>query len=456
MVGAFASDSRRSWVSSGATRQRRRRRTGVSGGVTRASLGWLQMPAGGVLAWGVVALLVLALAAGWVLWTGMRPGYDAYGWLVWGRQALHLDLDTNGALSWKPLTFVFTFAYALVGRGPQLWLWMITSAAGALAGAAFAGRIAFRLAGGRATWAAWVAAVFAAAGVLGISGYAQLVLLADSDPLVVALCLAAIDSHLCGHHRLAFWILVLASLGRPEAALFACVYAGWLWRSAPAGRGAWVLGVALIPAAWFVVPALTSHSWFTAGDLALGSPNVIHGSKLTGVIDRFRGLYELPMQLAGLSAVALAVIRRDRVWLALIAAAAVWVFLEIALAYHGWSAVPRYLIEPAAVMVVLAGAAVGRVLDSANARQGAWRWVAAIAVVALVVALVPVARDRARRTHAQIDQARSLAIPVKRLRAAVRTAGGAALIRSCGAPVTILTYQSELAWVLGMNVGYIG
>ena len=30
-----------------------------------------------------------------------------------------------------------------------------------------------------------------------------------------------------------------------------------------------VLGIALIPAFWFTVPAITSHSWFSAGDLAL-------------------------------------------------------------------------------------------------------------------------------------------------------------------------------------------
>ena len=29
-----------------------------------------------------------------------------------------------------------------------------------------------------------------------------------------------------------------------------------------------ILGLALIPAVWFTIPALTSHSWFIAGDLA--------------------------------------------------------------------------------------------------------------------------------------------------------------------------------------------
>jgi hypothetical protein len=120
------------------------------------------------------------------------------------------------------------------------------------------------------------------------------------------------------------------------------------------------VGLLLIPLAWFTVPALTSHSWLISGDLALNSATVIHGNKILGVIDRLRSLYELPMQLAVAFALGLAAVRRDRQWLGLAAAAAgLWVAIEIVFAYHGWSAVARYLLEPAAVLVVLAGAAVG-------------------------------------------------------------------------------------------------
>ena len=54
-----------------------------------------------------------------------RPGFDPYGWLVWGQQTLTGTLDTNAAPSWKPLPYLFTVPYALVGHY-QLWLWMIT------------------------------------------------------------------------------------------------------------------------------------------------------------------------------------------------------------------------------------------------------------------------------------------------------------------------------------------
>ena len=64
----------------------------------------------------------------------LGPGYDAFGWLVWGRQVLHWNLNTDGAPSWKPLPFLFTLPYALFGRsGP--WLWSVTAVAEAPGGA---------------------------------------------------------------------------------------------------------------------------------------------------------------------------------------------------------------------------------------------------------------------------------------------------------------------------------
>jgi hypothetical protein len=93
------------------------------------------------------ALAVLLAAVAVVAMTGMRPGYDAFGWLVWGHQVLHWNLNTDGAPSWKPLTFLLTLPYALAGRG-QMWLWMVTAVGGALAGGVFAGRIAHLLTDG--------------------------------------------------------------------------------------------------------------------------------------------------------------------------------------------------------------------------------------------------------------------------------------------------------------------
>ena len=408
-----------------------------------------------------VGLAVVGVAVVIVLVTGMRPGYDAFGWLVWGRQALHWNLNTDGAPSWKPLTILFTLPYALAGR-EQMSLWTVTAVAGALLGPVFAGRVAYRLTGpatGRRRVAPWVAAGFAALGVLGIGGYSHQILIADSDPIVVALCLGAIDCHLRGRPRLAFTLLVLASLGRPEAWPFALADGAWLWRSVSSSRVLVVLGVVLIPALWFSVPAATSRSWFESGELALRTvnpDNVIHGSRIIGVLDRFRGLYEVPMQVAVACAIGLAVAVRDRRMLALVGAAVIWLALEVGLALHGWSAAARYMFEPAAVLVVVAGAAAGRALAFAPARRRAAGWIGPVAVLGLLAALVPVVGAQVRTTHAAVQQARGAGRQVDRLQAVMRADGGAARIRACGQPVTFVGNQSAVAWAVGLNVGDVG
>ena len=392
---------------------------------------------------------VLLGAALWIALTDMRPSYDAFGWLVWGQQVLHWKLNTDGAPSWKPLTFLFTLPYALTGRDSQVYLWMLTATAGALAGSVFAARIAFRLVGPTPArpWAGYLAAGFAGLGVLGLDGYSQLVLIANSDPLVVAICLAAIDSHLCRRPRLAFGLLVLASLGRPEAWPFAGLYALWLGRTVPRmGTRAYAVGgLVLIPLAWFLIPGLTSHSWFSAGDLALNKATVIHGSKFIGVLGRLRSLYEWPMQVAVLLGIVIAGIRRDRLALGLLAAAALWVATEIAFALHGWSAVPRYLIEPAAVLVVVGGAGIGWTLAYRPPFGGlALAWVPTAVAVLVVIALIPAGQSRVRVARVQFHAARHAALEFTRLESVVRRLGGAAAIKSCGQPVTLVGYQSEV------------
>ncbi|MDQ6778637.1 MAG: hypothetical protein M3071_20970 [Actinomycetota bacterium] len=405
----------------------------------------------------IVIVAVLALALLVVLLTRMRPAYDAYGWLVWGHQTLHGNLNTDGAPSWKALAYVFTLPYALAGRG-AIELWMVTAVAAALSAALFAARIAYRLTGpspGR-PYAPVVAAVLAGLGVLGISGYSHLALIASSDPMVVALLLAAIDAHLAQRQRLAFVLLVLASLGRPETWPLLVLYAAWAWRAVPGSRMLVLAGLALIPALTFGIPALTSKSWMSAAHLDLHSPNALRGNKITGVLGRLRSLYEVPMWVAAGCALVLAVARRDRVAQVLAGAAALWVIAEIAFAYHGFSAVSRYLIEPAAVMVVLVGAAVGWVL------AGTSRWpllssgAGLVAVAILVAVLVPAAALRVRTVRGEIHDAHTFAAQDDSLEAVIARDGGAAHVLACGQPVTDVGHQSVLAWDTGLNVGKVG
>ena len=111
----------------------------------------------------------MLFSAAFVRVTNTRPGYDPYGWMVWGYQTWHLTLNLGGAPSWKPVPFLFTVPYAVAGHY-QLWLWMITATAVALGGTVFAARIAYRLVGGNGLrldpdpirrYAPWVAAFIA-------------------------------------------------------------------------------------------------------------------------------------------------------------------------------------------------------------------------------------------------------------------------------------------------------
>jgi hypothetical protein len=404
-----------------------------------------------------VLAVVLGLALLVVLLSRMRPAYDAYGWLVWGHQTLYGALNTDGAPSWKALAFLFTLPYSLAGRG-AMGLWMVTAVAAALSAAVFAARIAYRLTGpspGR-RYAPVAAALFAGAGVLGISGYSHLSLIASSDPMVVALTLAAVDAHLGKRPRLAFVLLVLASLGRPEAWPFLGLYAVWAWLRVPSMRWLVLAGLALVPALTFGIPALTSRTWLSAAHLDLHSPNALHGSKITGVLGRLRGLYEIPMWVAAGVALVLAAARRERAPLVLAAAAALWVIVEIVFAYRGFSAVSRYLIEPAAIVVVLAATGVGWVLAGAPRAPRLSSAAGLLAVAVLLATLVPAARERVRTVRAEVNDAHTFAAQDDSLEAVIVRDGGPAHILACGQPVTDVGHQSVLAWDVGLDVGKVG
>jgi hypothetical protein len=409
--------------------------------------------------WWWVAVLIFALAIAFVSLARVKPAFDAYGWIVWGRQALHLNLNTNSAPSWKPLTFLFTLPFALFGRG-ALWLWMVTSVAAAFAGAVFAGRIAYRLTGpsqGR-RYAPIIAAVLAGGGVLGINGYWHFILIFTADAMLVTLCLAAIDMHLCGHYRWAWVLLVLAAFGRPEVWPIVGIYAVWSWISRPQMRAWLVWGVLAIPAAWFVIPALTSRSPFVAGAVAsdTATGTTLHSHQFSGVLARFTGMYEWPMHAAVLLALGIAIVRRERTWLVLFGFAALWVAVEIAFAYHGWPGVARYMYPAAAVAIVLAASGIGWIL--VNSRRGglALTLAAFAAVIAFLVVMEPHAQYRGRLVHNGILLGQRWARQIDRLHQVIVKDGGVARVLSCGQPVTTVAYQPMLAWEVGINTWDVG
>jgi hypothetical protein len=405
----------------------------------------------------IVAVGLLVLSTLIVLWARTRPGFDPYGWLVWGHQTIAGSLDTNAAPSWKPLPYLLTVPYALAGHY-QLWLWMITSVAVSLSGSIFAGRIAYRLTGAadERRYAAIAAALFAGIALLGIRDYSHYVLSAQSDPMIVALCLGAIDCHLCKRYRSAFVLGALASLGRPEVWPFLGLYALWAWRTIPSMR--WLLygGVAAIVLLWFGIPALTSRTPFVAASNALDSGRALHHDRVFGTVDRFLDLHETPLELLALLSVVLAALRRDLVTLAISAAVVGWVVVEIAFVLHGWPGIPRYMFEPAGLMVVVAAVGIGRLLAEPPRFSRAAGLAGAALVVVIVASLVPAAISRGRVEHKDLNAQRLRTDELDRLAGTINRLGGAARLRRCGEPLTRLEYQSVLAWQLHVNVSSVG
>jgi hypothetical protein len=411
-------------------------------------------------AWWIVAAGIVLVSAGVVRWAGTRPSYDAYGWLVWGHQTLHLSLDLGGAPSWKPLPYLFTVPYALFGH-LELILWMVTAVSLSLAGSVFAGRIAYRVVAASdpdtSGWPAMLAAVFAGAAVLALQDFSHYVLSVQSDPVIVTLTLAAIDCHLCGRQRWAFWLGVLGALGRPEAWCLLGPYTAYLWLRRPELRWMAGAGWALILFMWFGVPTITNDRPFVSAQLAMGSPRALRQNQITGTIQRFMQLYDLPLWLASAGTVVWAVLRRCWPVIVLAAGAALWVLTEIAFSLHGWPALPRYMFEAGAICGVIAAIGFGWLLTE-RSRLGHHlpRLVGPALAIALIAVLLPDAKVRYDIEYHDLKNERARAGEIEQLRRAFAALGGIAHIKACGQPTTGVEYASALAYYMQTDVGFVG
>ena len=416
--------------------------------------------------WLSTAALILVISAVLVVWARTRPSYDAYGWMGWGYQTLHLRLNLGGAPSWKPVPFLFTVPYAVFGHY-QLWLWMLTATAVALAGPVFAGRIAFRLTGGVELrddpdpirrYAPWVAAVIAGAAVLGIEDYLHYILSSQSDPMIVTFMLAAIDMWLIGRYRWALVFGVLAGLGRPEVWPFLLLFGVWAWFKLPEMRWMFVAGAAVILFMWFGIPTITNGRPDIAGQLAQASPRELHSNRFFGTLSRFHEILYLPIWIAAGVAAALALLRRNRIVAALAGGLVVWVIVEIAFAFHGWPALPRYMFEAAGVVAVLAGVAVGWLMIEGTRLKlsSVPRWAGVVVAGILVATMIPGAVARIRTERRDLRHERARTHQISSLVSVTNALGGTRHILNCGQPVTDVAYVSALAWTFHIDVGSVG
>jgi hypothetical protein len=375
------------------------------------------------------------------------PTYDSWAWLVWGREILHLDLVTLDGPSWKPLPVLFTTPFALFGDDGAPALWLIVSRAGGLLAFAMAFRLAARLAG---PWAGAIAAVALLLADQFVFNLAR----ATSEGLLVAFALWGIERHLDGHRVQAFMLGCAAALLRPEVWPFWGLYGLWLvyeawdrrppWREIALVAGLGVLTLAL----WLVPEYLGSGDWLRAAQRAR-EPNpgaaTFAQSPFLEVLRRAEALLSFPVYLGALAATAIALLRRDRLQLALAAVATTLTIGVALMTEAGFAGNVRYLFLPAALVCVLAGAGCVEVV------RGARRWAPLVAVV-LAAAALPYVSDDIQSLREDRDETIFWSnFYGPDLKFAIAQAGGEEKIKSCGHVFAGPFQVPALAWRLHMH-----
>jgi hypothetical protein len=233
----------------------------------------------------------------------------------------------------------------------------------------------------------------------------------------------------------------------------------WAWFKFPRMRWMLVLGAAVVLFMWFGIPTITNGRPDIAGQLAQGSPRELHSNRLVGTLGRVHEILYLPVWIAAAVAAAVALLRRNWVVVALAGGVVVWAIVEIAFAYHGWPALPRYVFEAGGVVAILAGVGIGWLLLGApriRAGLAIPRWAAVVGAAVLVGAMIPGAVHRVRVERADLTAQHARTHQISLLQSATNALGGTAHILRCGQPVTDVEYVSTLAWIYHVDVGSVG
>jgi hypothetical protein len=388
--------------------------------------------------------------------------YDPMEWLIWGREVIHLDLVTIAGPSWKPLPVLFTAPFSVFGDAVAPTLWLIVSRTGGILGLLLAYRVASRV-GGRL---AGVVAVVALALELNyiVDGERG-----ETEALMVALALLAIDLGFSGRHRAAFAAGVGAALLRPEAWPFVAAYGVWLLardRHTPELRRtlALVLGAGMVVLAlWFAPEKIGSGHWLRgvqrAQEAVPGSPAQA-AFPFGAVFTNSAGTLIWPVYVGAVAGALLAVIefvRRRTLTIPLVLAviATGYIVIVAALAQGpGLTGNQRYVIPAAGWLAVLSG--IGWVWAMPRLLGSRRRWAPVVVAVAVVAAGATAIGHAARRLYTQQQTARDVVRLYAALPDTIARAGGAARQRSCG-PVFSGPFQTPIvAWRLHLHQHEVG
>lgn len=402
----------------------------------------------------VVCALALAAAALSLL-APSAPGYDAWAWLVWGREVAALDLDTVEGPAFKPLAVAVTALLSPAGSAaPELWL--VVARAGALVAVVLGGRVAWRL-GGRSPWAA----AGGAAAVALTGGWWWQMATGGSEPLFTALVLGAIDQRLSGRDGRALALATAAALLRPELWPFLGIYGLWLWLRSPRLRP-WLAVVAVaLPAIWFGAELWGSGDAMRSSQRAqvveAGAPATAARPLAAALADAAAAAFWPSLTaalalLAGRRRIARStrlrrfmagrLALRPGAALAVTAGGLAWVALVAVMAEMGYSGEARYAIPGLAVAGAGAAAGLGLL-----AREPPGRAVIALLALGAVVFTGARVAGHAGDVRRSFDDARLYAS----LDRAVTAAGGRDALLRCGRPVLGERRGPAAAWALRVH-----
>ncbi len=364
------------------------------------------------------ALTIVLMTVVSVLLVAPAPTYDPWMWLLWGREAASLSLNTLEGPAFKPLPVAVCAGLSLLGpAAPVAWVLL------ARAGAVVAVSVAYRAAGALAAIAVALTGAFVAYAASGAeTGW------------TTAFALLAVFAWRDGRERAAIGCGVACALLRVEAWPFLLVAGVVAWRRRPELRTLLVVCAVAVPALWLV------PEWLGSGDITRSGerarvPNA--GQPATAAVPALAALREAAaLPLWPLWIGAFFTPRRLR---PVLFAGLAWIVLVAVMAQAGFSGEPRYSL-PGGAGVALAGAA--GLLELAR-RRAAY---AALVVVALLVAAAP---KLAGLPDLRREQAYQRALDAD-LRRVIVAAGGRTALLDCGRPYVghfrgpLLAYRLEV------------
>jgi hypothetical protein len=430
-----------------------------------------------------LAVGCLAVAALSAIAVAPAPAYDAWAWLLWGREVAAGMLQTADGPAFKPLPVAVCALLSPFGAAAPL-LWVTVARAGALLALVLAFRLGRRLAAealasgggdgggprdaGRAVAAPLVAGVLAAAGVALCGAFLGYAAEGVATGWLLALGLAGVEAWRAGRPRVALACAVGCCLLHVEAWPFAAAFGLFLWLRRPRERPLLVAAAVAVPALWLVPEWIGSGEILRSGGRARvpnpGQPALADVPALASLEEAAR-LLLWPLWI-GVAALAALAARRWRGGdgarpafdggLALVAFGAAWVGLVAAMAQiGGFSGEARYA-TPGMATIAIAGA-VGLAVGAATLADAA-RGRGAVPARAVAVAAIAVAAALALSGAARLDALSG--VPAGQahqwrlagdLSDALRAAGGRDAVLRCGTPYVgplrgpLLAYRLDVA-----------